>query len=458
MKFLKYAAVAILVFVLGAVVWGYFSYTNFLEEEYPTIDGISYEKVTVIRNGVRSEEFKVVGCAEDIKILKIAPYVNGLPVTGFGKLAFQDNTVIKELILPDTITSIPMDGAPFSGCTNIEKITLATDDVGYLFGGGKSNDNSKFEPLPESLKCIVLTDACTSIDARSFRNCKYLEELYIPASVTVIEDGTGGIYVGVNGIPATVSRQENLPFLGCENLTIYCEAKSEPDEWDRYWNYISKDTRAKTVWGYDENYDAVLPGSGTLYFETYGGSRVPSTAARLLTEEPIPERAGDLFVGWYYDDELTRLAEFPLKNKFDLTLHAKWLALHYSRGMQSASIKYSKEAYGCVYDLTMDEFDFETLAKLGYKIEITVTYGVSYEKDSSAHSNAPTYTMTLLDSNNVGATVVLVAPKEKETRTITATWDIEDFMKRKITFKFNTYDTQNTIHFSSMSVTYRCYK
>lgn len=459
-KLLKCTAVAFLVFILGVVIWGYFSYTNFLKEEYPTIDGISYEKVTVIHNGVRSEEFEVVGCTEDIKILKIAPYVNGFPVTGFGKLAFQDNTIIEELILPDTMTSIPMEGAPFSGCTNIKKITLATDDVGYLFGGGRSNNNPNFEPLPESLKCIVLTDACTSIDARSFRNCKYLEELYIPASVTEIDDGSGTTIIGVNGhIPSSAA--SFLPFWGCENLTIYCEAESEPDGWGASWNYISEDTRAKTVWGYDGNYDPSLAGSGTLYFETDGGSRVSATAAHSLTAAPVTEKEGYLFAGWYYDEELTLLAEFPLKNKFDLTLYAKWLDLYEIQYYNGVSIQYSKEEEYCrSAELVPEEIDLRALAELGYSIEITVTYTVKYEKDyeGANYSGPPEYTISLLQSDGTWIMKNTSAPAEWETRTISTTWSASSMIYDKPILKYYTYDTQNIIYFPRVNVTYRCYK
>ena len=37
-------------------------------------------------------------------------------------------------------------------------------------------------------------------------------------------------------IPAGVISIGDFAFSLCYSLTIYCEAKSQPDGWDRYWN------------------------------------------------------------------------------------------------------------------------------------------------------------------------------------------------------------------------------
>ena len=436
------------------------SYSKWHEENFPKIDGVFYEKTTVSFEGVTSEVYKVRGCEENIKILNVVPYINGLPVTGFRDLTFEDNTTIEEVILPDTITYIPIFHAPFMGCTSIQKITLATDDVENLFTYGGSGSEQNTEPLPPSLKCIVLTDGCTKISARSFRNCKYLEELYIPASVTQIDDGSGTTIIGVNGhVPSSAA--SFLPFWGCENLTIYCEAESEPDGWGASWNYISEDARAKTVWGYDGNYDPSLAGSGTLYFETDGGSRVSATAAHSLTAAPVTEKEGYLFAGWYYDEELTLLAEFPLKNKFDLTLYAKWLDLYEIQYYNGVSIQYGKEEeYRRSGELIPEEINLRALAELGYSIEITVTYTVKYEKDyeGANYSGPPEYTISLLQSDGTWIMKNTSAPAEWETRTISTTWSASSMIYDKPILKYYTYDTQNIIYFPRVNVTYRCYK
>ena len=144
-KFLKYAAVAILVFVLGVVVWGYFSYTNFLKEEYVTVDGIFYERLG-------DTSYYVTGCEKEITLLNIPAEINGLPVTAIEDCAFQNNKNIEEVVLPDTITFIPSNSTPFLGCTNIRKITMANDDVIKLFVADVHGDEHNTNPLPPSLR------------------------------------------------------------------------------------------------------------------------------------------------------------------------------------------------------------------------------------------------------------------------------------------------------------------
>ncbi len=212
-------------------------------------DGIFYKKVNYVKNGVSTECYFVTGCKDNVEILNIESSINGLLVLGIEESAFVNNKNLKEVTIPDTITSISLNSAPFSGCTSIEKITLATDDVENLFKEYGSGDENNTDPLPESLKYIYLTNACKKITQRSFRYCRYLQELHIPSSVTEIDDGTSGTTIGVNGNVSTGRKFENLPFLACEKLTIYCESSSKPSGWGDYWNYIDSDSQAQIIWG-----------------------------------------------------------------------------------------------------------------------------------------------------------------------------------------------------------------
>lgn len=212
-------------------------------------DGITYRKVRQTTDGITIECYYVSGCDDNIEILTIAEKINGLSVLGLERNAFKNKTNLREVTIPNTIKSINLNEAPFLGCVNIEKLTLATDDVENLFKVYGSSDNNNKNPLPKSLTKIYLTSGCEKISARSFRYCKYLEELHIPLSVKEIDDGTDGISIGVNGNKPNDDKFANLPFLACQNLTIYCEALSQPNDWDTYWNNIDISTKAKVVWG-----------------------------------------------------------------------------------------------------------------------------------------------------------------------------------------------------------------
>jgi len=76
-----------------------------------------------------------------------------------------------------------------------------------------------------NLKSVTLPDSITEIKTYAFYRCNSLTKITIPDSVTSI-----GEYA----------------FSDCKNLTIYCEAESKPDGWDKSWNV----SNCPVVWGY----------------------------------------------------------------------------------------------------------------------------------------------------------------------------------------------------------------
>jgi len=212
-------------------------------------DGVIYQKTRKSVDGITIDCYYASGCNDDIEILQIAEKINGLSVLGIKDEAFKNKTNLKEVVLPNSITSIPLFTSYFLGCTNIEKLTLATDDVLNLFSDYGSANEKNTEPLPKSLKKIYLTSGCEKISARSFRYCKYLEELHIPSTVVKIEDGTRGTTIGVNGNLPSTDKFKDLPFLACENLTIFCENSTKPSGWENYWNNINFTETVPVIWG-----------------------------------------------------------------------------------------------------------------------------------------------------------------------------------------------------------------
>ena len=102
--------------------------------------------------------------------------------------------------------------------------------------------------VPSSLKNVYLLNTCTKIGDCAFIMCENLQKVYIPLSVTIIDDGTNRTSIGVNGhVP---NYFDMLPFYGCsKDLNIYCGAKEQPIGWDKYWNYINTDYSLKVYWG-----------------------------------------------------------------------------------------------------------------------------------------------------------------------------------------------------------------
>lgn len=213
-----------------------------------TENGISYKKVNLTNDNITVQAYYVSGCEDSIEILNIPDKINGLSVLGIDKYAFLNHTNLREVTLPDSITQGYLCWAPFKGCTNIEKLTLAFCDVMLLFTDYGSGEMNKEITVPSSLKYLYLTEGCKSIKSRTLYYCTNIKEIHIPKSVTEINDGTGLINVGVNGNPSNSERFSWLPFIGCTNLKIYCEANAKPDGWGTYWNYIDSSTSAPVYW------------------------------------------------------------------------------------------------------------------------------------------------------------------------------------------------------------------
>ena len=206
------------------------------------IDGIHY------RTYADSSDYHVVGCDDDIEVINIPSYVKGTKVDRIDSGAFKDKTNIKEIILADSFKLNSLYWAPFEGCINVEKITSPSCDIMGLFTKYGSGDNNIEHTIPASVKYVYLSNACTEINTRVLYYCKNIQELHIPKSVTKITDGTNYTVIGVNGNKPTSSKFGNLPFIGCEKLTIYCEVESKPSGWGEYWNYIDSENQAPVHW------------------------------------------------------------------------------------------------------------------------------------------------------------------------------------------------------------------
>ena len=95
---------------------------------------------------------------------------------------------------------------------------------------------------------VVIPEGVTSIGVDAFYGCSSLTSVVIPEGVTSI--GVDAFYrcssLTSVVIPKGVTSIGLCTFAGCSSLTICCEAETEPEEWDRFWN----DSNRPVVWGY----------------------------------------------------------------------------------------------------------------------------------------------------------------------------------------------------------------
>ena len=177
----------------------------------------SYE----IPEGVKKIDNGVFSFCKNLKSVKIPE-----SVTEIGFNAFWECESLDNVVLPSNLKML--GNSAFEDCKSLTKIVIP-EGVKYIQTSTFSNCKSlKDVTLPKSLesiwrysfaKCsslteIVIPKGVESIGSRCFQECKNLRKIFIPKSVLWLDYNC---------------------FKECPNLTIYCEADSQPGEWDE-WN------------------------------------------------------------------------------------------------------------------------------------------------------------------------------------------------------------------------------
>ena len=202
---------------------------------------------------------------ESVADLVIPSTYNGLPVTAIGDRAFDYDSTVVSVIIPDSIESIgnyaffrcdgltdvvigdgvtTIGGAAFYECFNmtsltigkslttmglnvfdtcsrsLTSITVAAENTKYC-----SIDNCLIEKESNTLilgcKNSIIPANVTAIGSSAFKNCFYLTEIIIPNNVITIDNDA---FFGCSGMTSVVMGESvatigNCAFQGCTNLT-----------------------------------------------------------------------------------------------------------------------------------------------------------------------------------------------------------------------------------------------
>ena len=195
-------------------------------------------------------------------------------VTGIGKWAFFECSGLTEITIPDSVTSI--GECAFLHCDGLESITVEAGNSVYHSSGNCLIETGSKTLIAGCKNSEIPTDSSvTYIGSYAFESCSGLTEITIPDSVTGIGDGafyycsgleSVTIGNGVKGIgerafadcdglteitiPDSVTSIGGWAFADCRGLTIYCEADSQPSEWDSTWNsdYMGVTRDCPVVW------------------------------------------------------------------------------------------------------------------------------------------------------------------------------------------------------------------
>ena len=198
-------------------------------------------------------------------------------VTSIGQSAFLGCSSLKYLSIPNSVTSIGAQA--FDAFNNLRAVIIsdsalsigenAFKDVEYIFYNGNAagtpwgainhnpeRDEKGFVYSDATRKNLVLyigddTDitipnTITNIDWDGLFGFTDLTSVVLPNWITqIVDDFKNRSSLKKIFIPNSVAVVYDSAFAGCDNLTIYCEASSKPNDWYEHWN---PDNRP-VVWG-----------------------------------------------------------------------------------------------------------------------------------------------------------------------------------------------------------------
>lgn len=127
------------------------------------------------------------------------------------------------------------------------------------------------------------------------------------------------------------------------------------------------------------------------------------------------------------------------------------------------SIKFSSDKNaGASYYITPEGFEWDKLEENGYKMRVTVSYKVYYEKDWSlgfGYAGSPKYEISVVNADGMGKLEKdLSTTTSSQIRTLSFTSRIVDIKDTKLILTFSTDNIQNIIYFKNITVDYECYR
>ena len=312
--------------------------------------------------------------------------INSWPVTKIGEAAFQDNTTITSVTIPDSVTEIGANA--FAGCTNLTIVNYAGDwsnltiqsgnpavqdaanaqlfdfafippdntaviVTDYKYNGAAADVTipSRYQGKPvttighaaffnSAVTSVTIPDSVTSISDEAFINCPKLTNISIPNSVTYIGFSAFSSCTSLKSItlPSSLSFISGALFLGCSQLTTIHIPVSVTSIGN---NAFADCPSLMTVTypGSKTQWDDITKGRNSDVLENHlicamleatftadGESISTQTIDRggKFTEPAPPSKENHTFAGWYNGDEKFDFDADTTNAPNVLNLVAKW--------------------------------------------------------------------------------------------------------------------------------------
>lgn len=318
-------------------------------------------------------------------VVVVPPTISSWPVTKIGEDAFQDNTTITSVTIPDSVTEIGANA--FAGCTNLTSVTYGGDwsnltiqsgnpavqdaanaplfdfkftpdntaviVTNYKYNGAAADVTipSRYQGKPvttidhaaffnSAVTSVTIPDSVTSISDEAFINCPKLTNISIPNSVTYIGFSAFSSCTSLKSItlPSSLSFISGALFLGCSQLTTIHIPVSVTSIGN---NAFADCPSLMTVTypGSKTQWDDITKGRNSDVLENHlicamleatftadGESISTQTIDRggKFTEPAAPSKENHTFAGWYNGDEKFDFDADTTNAPNVLELVAKW--------------------------------------------------------------------------------------------------------------------------------------
>ena len=290
-------------------------------------NGESYMTSVVIPDSVTSIGRYAFANCENLRSVDMSENISEIET-----YAFSNCTNLESIDIPASVTSIGTRA--FNACASLETVTFLGNDITMIESYAFADCTSLREiEIPSSvteigsnvfsgcssLTRVVLPESLLEIGFACFYRCSFLTDINIPSKVTKIENSTFENCTSLRElfIPSTVESVEDDAFDGCTDLTVTFDfAEEEGRIRSRIAGYYELDCKAEFT------HAAVIFNSFGSLDEIANVYVKKGSVASAPTSKPT--LAGATFDGWYTDISCTIPFDFNSPVNESVVLYAGW--------------------------------------------------------------------------------------------------------------------------------------